>query len=96
MRGKCASPRGTLPIRAETSQELGHHGHAGEAESRGVGQLVEEVMSGEDPGEYMKGFPGGSVEGAGDEANALIEHELGPCAKGAVFAGGSPQLAAIR
>ena len=29
--GECTPPRGALPIGAETSQELGRHGHAGEA-----------------------------------------------------------------
>ena len=59
MYGESTPPRGALPIGAETSQELGRHGHAGEAKGGGVGQLVKEVTSREDPGEDMEGFPTG-------------------------------------
>ena len=93
--GESTPPRGALPIRAETSQELGRHRHAGEAKGGGVGQLVKEVTSGKDPGEDMEGFTGGSTEGPGNEANAFIENELGLGAEGAVFVGCGPKLAAI-
>ena len=93
---KGAPPRGALPVRAEMCQEFRRHGHVGEAEGRGVGQLVEEVTSREDPGEDMEGFPWCGTEGAGDEANALIKHELGPGAKGTILARGGPQLAAVQ
>ena len=83
-------PRGTLPVGGETSQELGRHGHAGEAKGRGVGQLVKEVTSGKDPGENMKGFPGSGAESPGNEVDSLVEDELGLSAKGAVFVGCGP------
>ena len=35
------------------------------------------------------------MEGAGNETNALIEHELGTRTEGTIFAGGGPQLAAV-
>ena len=77
------------------SQELGHHWHAGKAEGRRVGQLVEKMTSRKDPGEDIEGFLRGSAEGAGNEANAFIKHKLGTCTKGVVLAAGGPQLAAI-
>ena len=70
--GESTPPRGTLPIGAETSQELGRHGHAGEAKGRGVGQLVKEVTSWKDLGEDMEGFPGSSTESPGNEADVTI------------------------
>ena len=84
--GKCAPPRGTLPIGAKASQKLGRHWHAGEAKGRSVGQLVKEMTSGEDLGEDVEGFLGGSAEGTGNEADTLIEHKLSLGAKGAVLA----------
>ena len=83
---KAPPPRGALPMGAKTGQELGRHGNAGEAKGRGVGQLVEEVTSGKDPGEDMEGFPGCSAEGAGNEADAFVENELGLGAKRPVLA----------
>ena len=71
------------------------HWDTGEAEGRGVGQLVKEMTSWENLGEDVQGLPRRSVKGAGNEANPFIEHKLGTCAKGAVFAGGSPKLAAV-
>ena len=93
--GESTPPRGTLPIGAETSQELGRHGHAGEAKGRGVGQLVKEVTSWKDLGEDMEGFPGSSTESPGNEADAFIEDKLGLSAKGAVLAGRGPELTAV-
>ena len=61
-----------------------------------MGQLVEEVTSRKDPGEHMEGFPGCGMKGAGNEADAFIENELGLGTKGTVFAGCGPELATVR
>ena len=77
-------------------KELGRHWDVGEAEGRGVGQLVKEMTSRKDLGEDMQDFPRLSAEGARDEADPFVEHELGMCTKGVVLAGGGPKLASCR
>ena len=61
-----------------------------------MGQLVKEVTGWKDLGEDMEGFAGGSTEGPGNEANALIENELSLSAEGAVLAGRGPELTPVR
>ena len=95
LQGICTPPRGTLPVWAKMCKELGRHRNTGEAEGRGVGQLVKEVTSREDLSENVKGCTGRSAEGTGDETHAFVEHKLGTRAKGTVLAGGGPELAAI-
>ena len=95
LQGECTPPRGALPVQAKPSQNLGHDRHAGKAEGRGVGQLVKEMTSQEDPSEDVEGLLRGSAEGTQNEANSLIEYELGTRTEGMVLARGGPQLTAI-